>query len=178
VHHDTASARSWVQLRVRVVACTAVDDPPPKQDDGRKLAGDLDGSCQAPDLTLCIAPRLTAPTRQPWTHPSPFPDSASHTVSQPAATTIHCEEPVVSRVANARSYADADLEHDGGADHRRARRRSDERQYPRFADRRNWNTDPHPPRPPCRLPPAPRARTCARRNCKVNLDDMRGIVHI
>jgi hypothetical protein len=34
VHHDTASARSWVQLRVRVVACTAVDDPPPKQDDG------------------------------------------------------------------------------------------------------------------------------------------------
>jgi hypothetical protein len=28
VHHDTASARSWVQLRVRVVACTAVDDPP------------------------------------------------------------------------------------------------------------------------------------------------------
>ena len=30
----TASARSWVQLRVRVVACTAVDDPPPKQDDG------------------------------------------------------------------------------------------------------------------------------------------------
>ena len=44
---------------------SAVDDPPPKQDDGRKLAGDLDGSCQAPDLTLCIAPRLTAPTRQP-----------------------------------------------------------------------------------------------------------------
>lgn len=34
MHHDTASARSWVQLRVRVVACTAVDDPPPKQDDG------------------------------------------------------------------------------------------------------------------------------------------------
>ncbi len=64
----------------------------------------------------------------------------------------------MSRVANARSYADADLEHDGGADHRRARRRSDERQYPRFADRRTWNTDPHPPRPPCRLPPAPRAR--------------------
>jgi len=79
-------------------------------------------------------------------------------VSQPAATTIHCEEPVVSRVAKARSYADADLEHDGRADDRRARRRSDERQYPRFADRRNWNTDPHPPRPPCRLPPAPRAR--------------------
>ena len=47
MHHDTASARSWVQLRVRIVACTAVDDPPPKLDDGRKLAGDLDGSCQA-----------------------------------------------------------------------------------------------------------------------------------
>lgn len=30
MHHDTASAQSWVQLRVRVVACTAVDDPPPK----------------------------------------------------------------------------------------------------------------------------------------------------
>jgi hypothetical protein len=34
VHHDTAPARSWVQLRVPVVACTAVDDPPPQQDDG------------------------------------------------------------------------------------------------------------------------------------------------
>jgi hypothetical protein len=50
----------------------------------------------------------------------------------------------MSRVANAWSYADADLEHDVGAYDRRARRRSDVRQYPRFADRRNWNTDPHP----------------------------------
>ncbi|HET9566506.1 MAG TPA: hypothetical protein VFP27_18835, partial [Mycobacterium sp.] len=50
----------------------------------------------------------------------------------------------LSAAARASSYADADLEHDGGADDRRARRRSDERQYPRFADRRNWNTDPHP----------------------------------
>ena len=37
---------------MRVVACTAVDDPPPKLDDWRKLAGDMDGSCQAPDPTL------------------------------------------------------------------------------------------------------------------------------
>jgi hypothetical protein len=79
----------------------------------------------------------------------------------------------LSAAARARSYADADLEHDGGADDRRARRRSDEPQYPRFADRRNWNTDPHPPRPPYRLPPAPRARILRSPNCNVNLDDLR-----
>ena len=33
VHHDTAGP-VVVQLRGRVVACTAVDDPPPKQDGG------------------------------------------------------------------------------------------------------------------------------------------------
>ena len=81
----------------------------------------------------------------------------------------------LSAAARARSYADADLEHDGGADDRRARRRSDEPQYPRFAERRNWNTDPHPPRPPYRLPPAPRARILRSPNCNVNLEPALGL---
>jgi hypothetical protein len=78
----------------------------------------------------------------------------------------------LSAAARARSYADADLEHDGGADDRRARRRSDERQYPRFADRRNWNTDPT-PRDRRADSHRHRAPCCGRRNCKVNLDDLR-----
>ena len=80
----------------------------------------------------------------------------------------------MSRVAKASSYADADLEHDGGADHRK----------PPGGGATNGSTHGSQtvvtgtpiPTPRDRRADSHRNRapgSCAHRNCKVNLDDLR-----